>query len=57
MNPAFPTAASPAHGALFYVAAVNIIIWAGIFLYLVYLDRKVQAATKAAARPSPEEAK
>ena len=57
MNPAAPIAATPAHGALFYVAAVNIIIWAGIFLYLVYLDRKVQAAAKAAARSSPEETK
>jgi len=57
MTPAVPTAATPAHGALFYVAAVNIIIWAGIFFYLVYLDRKVQAAAKAAARPSLEETK
>ncbi|MGE5716117.1 MAG: CcmD family protein [Acidobacteriota bacterium] len=31
-------------GALGYVAAVNIVIWAGIFGYLVYLDRKVRAA-------------
>jgi CcmD family protein len=33
-------------GALGYVAAVNIVIWAGIFAYLVYLDRKVRAATR-----------
>jgi CcmD family protein len=32
-------------GALGYVAAVNIVIWAGIFAYLVYLDRKVRAAS------------
>ena len=31
-------------GALGYVAAVNIVIWAGIFGYLVYLDRRVRAA-------------
>lgn len=41
-----PDAPVPQHGALFYVAAVNIIIWAGIFIYLVYLDRKVKAALK-----------
>ncbi len=35
---------APAHGALFYVAAVNIIIWAGLFGYLAYLDRKVRGA-------------
>jgi CcmD family protein len=33
-------------GALGYVAAVNIVIWAGIFAYLVYLDRKVRAASR-----------
>jgi len=44
-------------GALGYVAAVNIVIWAGIFGYLVYLwagifgylvylDRKVRAASR-----------
>jgi len=53
MNPAVPTAAAPAHGALLYVAAVNIIIWAGIFVYLVYIDRKVRAA----ARRSTEDPK
>jgi CcmD family protein len=41
-----PAASVPAQGALFYVAAVNIIIWAGIFLYLVYLDRKVRNASR-----------
>lgn len=41
-----PAAVVPAQGALFYVAAVNIIIWAGIFLYLVYLDRKVRNASR-----------
>jgi CcmD family protein len=30
--------------ALGYVAAVNIVIWAGIFGYLIYLDRRVRAA-------------
>lgn len=39
-----PDAPAPAHGALAYVAAVNIIIWAGLFLYLLYLDRKVKSA-------------
>ena len=38
--------------SLAYVAAVNIIIWAGIFFYLVYLDRKVRAASR---HLSPEE--
>lgn len=47
-----PVAAVPAHGALFYVAAVNIVIWAGIFAYLVYLDRKVRSAL--ADRPGAE---
>ena len=37
---------APQHGALLYVAAVNIIIWAGIFAYLVYLDRKVKGALR-----------
>lgn len=41
-----PAANVPAYGALFYVASVNIIIWAGIFLYLVYLDRKVRKASR-----------
>ncbi len=41
-----PVAAVPAHGALLYVAAVNIIIWAGLFAYLVYLDRKLRAALR-----------
>ena len=41
-----PAANVPAYGALVYVAAVNIIIWAGIFLYLVYLDRKVRTASR-----------
>jgi CcmD family protein len=39
-----PTAPTPPHGALFYVAAVNIIIWLGLFGYLVYLDLKVRSA-------------
>jgi CcmD family protein len=43
-----PEAASPQYGALAYVAAVNIIIWAGIFIYLVYLDRKVKTALRSA---------
>ena len=36
----------PSQGALLYVAGVNLIIWAGIFLYLVYLDRKVRDASR-----------
>lgn len=47
MNPVAPTASAPAHGALFYVAAVNIVIWAGLFLYLLYLDRRVRNALSA----------
>lgn len=43
-----PETPAPAHGALLYVAAVNIIIWAGVFFYLLYLDRKVKNALKAA---------
>jgi len=53
MNPAVASAPAPAHGALFYVAAVNLVIWAGLFFYLFYLDRKVKAAQ--AARPNPED--
>ena len=51
MTPDPPTAAV-SHGALFYVAAVNIIIWAGLFAYLVHLDRKVRAAM---SRQTPED--
>jgi CcmD family protein len=40
-----PSAALPPQGALFYVMAVNIVIWAGIFFYLLYLDRKLRAAS------------
>lgn len=47
-----PVASVPAYGALFYVAAVNIVIWAGIFGYLVYLDRKLRSAL--AQRPPVE---
>ena len=43
MTPDAPTAAV-SHGALLYVAAVNIIIWAGLFAYLFHLDRKVRSA-------------
>lgn len=46
-----PDAPVPQHGALLYVAAVNIIIWAGIFVYLLYLDRKVKAALKQTEAP------
>ena len=52
MTDLVPTANAPAYGALFYVASVNIIIWAGIFLYLVYLDRKVRNASR---HSSPED--
>ncbi len=41
-----PVASVPAYGALFYVAAVNIVIWAGLFTYLFYLDRKVRSALR-----------
>ena len=51
MTPDAPTVAV-SHGALLYVAAVNIIIWAGIFGYLVRLDRKVRSAL---ARQTPED--
>ena len=51
MTPDAPTAAV-SHGALFYVAAVNIIIWAGLFAYLVRLDRKVRSAM---SRQTPED--
>ncbi len=51
MTPEAPTVAV-SHGALLYVAAVNIIIWAGIFGYLVHLDRKVRAAM---SRETPED--
>ena len=44
----------PSHGALFYVAAVNLIIWVGLFAYLLYLDRKVKGAL--ASRP-PEDSR
>jgi CcmD family protein len=53
MSPAAPSAIAPAHGALYYVAAVNLVIWAGLFIYLFYLDRKVKAAQ--AARSHPED--
>ena len=42
----------PAQGALFYVASVNIVIWAGIFFYLLFLDRKVRSASR---HSSPED--
>jgi CcmD family protein len=51
MTPDAPSVAV-SHGALFYVAAVNIIIWAGLFAYLVLLDRKVRSAI---ARLTPED--
>jgi CcmD family protein len=41
-----PAAPEPPYRALFYVAAVNVVIWGGIFVYLVYLDRRLRAATK-----------
>ena len=51
MTPDAPTVAVP-HGAPFYVAAANLIIWAGVLGYLVHLDRKVRAAI---ARQTPED--
>jgi CcmD family protein len=51
MTPDAPTVAV-SHGALLYVAAVNIIIWAGLFAYLVRLDRKVRSAM---SRQAPED--
>ncbi len=47
MTPA-PSAPAVPYGALFYVAAVNIVIWAGVFLYLLYLDRKLRASSRRA---------
>jgi CcmD family protein len=44
--------ATVSHGALFYVMAVNVVIWAGIAGYLFYLDRKVKAALT--RRPSED---
>lgn len=44
MSPALPSAPAPAHAALYYVMGVNLIIWAGLFLYLLYIDRKVRSA-------------
>lgn len=41
-----PTAPVPPHGALLYVAAVNLVIWAGLFGYLLYLDAKLKKALK-----------
>ena len=43
MNPSAP---APAQGALFYVMGVNLIIWAGLFLYLFWLDRRVKTIEK-----------
>jgi CcmD family protein len=48
-----PTAAV-SQSALFYVMAVNLVIWAGLFGYVFYLDRKVRTAM---ARRQPEEAR
>ena len=44
MTPDAPIAAVPPHGALFYVAAVNIVIWVGLFAYLFFLDLKLRNA-------------
>ncbi len=41
-----PAVSGPSHGALFYVAAVNIVIWAGLFVYVIYLERKLHSALK-----------
>lgn len=46
MTDLVPAAQAPAHGALFYVAAVNLIIWAGLFAYLFWLDRRVRAVER-----------
>lgn len=48
-----PSAPVPPYGALFYVTAVNLIIWAGMFGYLVYLDRKVRAALSRRPEETP----
>lgn len=51
-----PTADVPPHGALLYVMAVNLVIWAGLFAYVFYLDRKLKSAeraTRAAADRKP----
>ena len=44
MGNADAVAAGPTH--LEYVLAVNLIIWAGIFLYLVWLDRRIRRLEK-----------
>lgn len=33
-------------GGLVWVAAVNVLVWSGIFLYLLRLDRKVRKLEK-----------
>ena len=38
-----PTA-TVSHGALFYVMAVNLVIWAGLFGYVFLVDRKLRSA-------------
>jgi CcmD family protein len=41
-----PVAPQPLFGALLYVAAVNIVIWAGLFGYVFFLERKLRNAMK-----------
>lgn len=41
-----PSAPVPAHGALLYVAAVNLVIWAGLFVYVFWLDRRLKKALR-----------
>ena len=45
-----PTA-TVSHGALLYVAAVNLVIWTGIFGYVLHLDRKVRGVLAKRGRP------
>ncbi|MCC6128600.1 MAG: CcmD family protein [Acidobacteria bacterium] len=45
-----PAAPQPLYGALLYVAAVNIVIWAGLFGYVFYLERKLKTALKHLSR-------
>jgi CcmD family protein len=39
------------NGGILWVAAANLVIWTGIFLYLIRLDRRLTATEKKASRP------
>jgi len=36
---------------ILWVAAANLVIWTGIFLYLLHLERRLAAAEQKARRP------